>query len=83
MRRGLSSHAETPPTPFLHEERRLKAREQYSQCETGILKTGNWLNMVRKMSQGNLDENCNFELRNHSCMATEFFIGTILTEMAI
>ena len=58
--------------PYLQKERGLKAREQYIQCETGILKTGNWLNMVRKMSQGNLDENCNLELRNHSCMATEF-----------
>ena len=27
--------------PYLQKERWLKAREQYSQCETGILKTGN------------------------------------------
>ena len=85
MRRGLFSHAETPPTPFLQKARWLKAREQYSQCETGILKTGNWLlvDTVRKMCQGNLNENCNFKLRNHSCMVTKFFMGTNLTEMAI
>ena len=35
------------------------------------------------MYQDNLNENCNFKLRNRSCMVTECFMGTILTETAI
>ena len=48
--------------PYLHEERWLKAREQYSQREMGILKTRNGDDLNRN---GNLKESKTLET-NHT-----------------
>ena len=63
--------------PYLRKERRLKAREQYSECETGILKTENWLNMVRTIYQSQLNENSNFNRETNNAWLHNFTWGDL------